>query len=84
MEKHPYLGAAEERIAVVMDTLERRKKRVERIITDNTEERIRIIWDGTRFILVQDQESNPLQTIIILNPREMMDIIQFASNLGGK
>lgn len=59
----------------------------EKIITDNREGIIRIKWDGTRFALVSKRKGNDLgwtTAMIILNPREMMDIVQFASNLGGK
>lgn len=59
----------------------------QKIITDSSEETVRIIWDGTRFIIISVGKGpnigRPI-TIIILNPREMMDIVQFASNLGGK
>ena len=54
----------------------------EKIITDNTNERIRVVWDGERFALIRSRD-NLVKAIIILNPREMMELVQFASRLGG-
>lgn len=60
---------------------------MEKIITDNSVGILRIKWDGTRFILISERKDNDMgipSSIIILNPREMMDIVQFAGKLGGK
>jgi len=58
---------------------------MEKIITDNTEETIRIIWDGTRFILISERKGNDMgwaTATTLLNPKEMLDIIEFAGKLG--
>ena len=58
----------------------------EKIITDEPEESITIRWDGVRFALVQELKTpeDTYKKTLILNPREMMEIVQFASNLGGE
>ena len=56
----------------------------EKVITDNMEEKIIVKWDGNRFALVQQTGGELTNQIkaIILSPREMMEIVQFAGNLG--
>ena len=64
-----------------------RRRRVERIITDNSSEKITVRWDGNRFALISERKNNDLgvpSSIIILNPREMLDLIEFAGKLGGE
>ena len=55
---------------------------LEKIITDNTGEQIRIRWDRIRFTIIRTDKLSsttfPLKKAIILNPREMKDIIEFA------
>lgn len=50
-----------------------------KVITDNTEERIQIGWDGERFIFFQMTKSNPVwkAKIIILNPKEAKEMADF-------
>jgi len=65
---------------------------VEKILTDNPSETITIKWDGERFILVQGKQMESTSgfahitgyTAIILNPREMLELVEFASKQGGK
>jgi len=53
---------------------------VEKVITSNSEQVLTIKWDGERFSLIElDREKSK---VIILNPREMMDIILFGGTLG--
>ena len=56
-----------------------------KILVDNTGELIRVVWDGTRFAITQQYKNicAPSRTII-LNPREMFDLIEFAGKLGDK
>lgn len=52
----------------------------EKVITSNSEQVITIKWDGVRFSLTElDREKSK---VIILNPREMMEIILFGGNCG--
>ena len=57
-----------------------------KILSTGSNEAIRIVWDGERFALIEaSKESGNLEKvkqIIILNPKEMLDLIQFAGNLG--
>ena len=58
---------------------------MERVITDNTGEKITVTWDGERFALVLAKKVNGtklVRAIITLNPKEMLDLITFAGNLG--
>ena len=60
----------------------------ERIITDNNSEKITVKWDGERFAVVSEKgdgwyEAKESNTII-LNPREMLDLIEFAGKCGGE
>lgn len=59
----------------------------EKILTDNTTEKILVRWDGERFGIIH-QYRNPdgtaTTTAIILNPKEMLDLIDFAGKQGGK
>lgn len=55
---------------------------MEKIITDNAVERVTVKWDGERFAITQlICGTPPLLRVVILNPREMMDVIIFAGNL---
>ena len=52
----------------------------EKVITSNSEQVLTIKWDGERFSLIElDREKSK---VIILNPREMMEIIMFGGTLG--
>lgn len=53
----------------------------EKIITNNSAEMIKISWDGERFALIRVDKKEAV-CIIVLNPREMMDIILFGTTLG--
>ena len=56
-----------------------------KVITDNISERLAVKWDGTRFIITQQYKGRdelPVPRIIVFNPKEMLDIVKFASNLG--
>ena len=57
----------------------------EKIITDNSEEIIMLKWDGERFALCSMRTEAGIKrtvAIIVLNPIEMMKVVQFASKLG--
>ena len=59
---------------------------IKKVITDNSSEKITVRWDGTRFALVHHYKNDPpllgdTQTLI-LNPKEMMSLINFAGTLG--
>ena len=53
---------------------------VEKVITSNSEQVLKIIWDGERFALIElDREKSK---VVILNPREMLEVILFGGTLG--
>ena len=58
----------------------------EKVITDNASEKITVKWDGERFALIKTVKwtDEPFTSTFILNPREMLDLIDFAGKLGGK
>lgn len=58
----------------------------EKVITDNAGERIIVKWDGVRFSLVHQLKipDDASRKVIILNPKEMIELIEFSGNLGGK
>jgi hypothetical protein len=57
--------------------------RVERILTDNSHERLKAVWDGERFALVHENKGQqPYSTVsmtIILTPEEMLNFTNFAA-----
>ena len=53
---------------------------MEKIITDTVGEKIIVKWDGTRFSLVSETGESYDTTVVILNPREMGELIQFVMN----
>jgi len=60
---------------------------LEKVITNNASEVISIKWDGERFALTHIRKSLvekelTVKDIIILNPREMLDLVIFAGSLG--
>lgn len=57
---------------------------IEKILTDNAGEKITIRWDGTRFAIVHQTKVAGYTKGIILNPREMLSLIEFAGKLGGE
>ena len=53
----------------------------QKVLTDNSMEKRTIKWDGTRFGLVDlDRMKNHTHTTI-LNPREMLGMIEFGKEL---
>ena len=58
----------------------------QKVITDNNTEQIVIKWDGERFAIVGEykrRDEIPLKRmVLILSPKEMLEIIKFASSLG--
>ena len=60
----------------------------EKVIVDTPEEKVIIRWDGIRFaIVVYDKKKheiplNPVVSVTLFNPREMMEIVKFAGALG--
>ena len=60
---------------------------LEKILTDSSSEKITIKWDGTRFALVEKRKGNDIgvtTSIILLSPKEMMSLVEFAGKLGGE
>ena len=49
-----------------------------KVLTDNASEKITVKWDGTRFAIIQKFKSSSSSRTVILNPREMLDLVQFA------
>lgn len=52
-----------------------------KVLTDNTSETILVRWDGARFVLMTEKMDSPHpipKSVIILNPREMQDQVDFA------
>ena len=60
----------------------------EKILTDTAIETVKVRWDGERFGIVRkrpvgtDKGTVTFTDTIILNPREMLDLIEFAGKLG--
>ena len=57
----------------------------EKIIINNSIERVTVNWDGERYALVQwrmfcGSVVSGSATVIILNPAEMLSLIEFAGN----
>ena len=53
---------------------------VEKVITSNSEQVLKIKWDGTRFALIElDREKSK---VIILNPKEMLEVVLFGGSCG--
>ena len=53
---------------------------IEKIITENSVETLIIRWDGERFALIE--RGGDKSKVIILNPREMLDLVNFACEVG--
>lgn len=54
-------------------------KIITKVLTDNVGELIKVTWDGERFGLTRTRDGS---VTIILSPREMLELINFGSNLG--
>ncbi|KKL80592.1 hypothetical protein LCGC14_2003180 [marine sediment metagenome] len=58
---------------------------MQRIITDNSEERRKIKWDGVRFALVEEHRVYTsclwVGSSKIYSPREMDDIVEFVKEV---
>ena len=52
---------------------------MKKILTDNASDLIIAKWDGIRFALVNRHRSDGAVDVIILNPKEMLDLIEFAN-----
>ena len=58
---------------------------MEKILTDNASEKITVKWDGERFAVASSRKQLGNRfDIVILNPREMLELVEFASKMGGK
>jgi len=58
---------------------------MERILTNNAGEKITVTWDGERFALVHHiKDEQSMAYAIILNPKEMLDLVEFARLLAEK
>ena len=56
---------------------------MEKILVSTPSEVVKVKWDGTRFALVAlDREK--VSAVIVLNPKEMLELVIFVSNLGDK
>ena len=50
-----------------------------KVITDNLAEKIIVRWDDERFSLIQvSRDNKPSTNVVILNPREMRELVEFA------
>lgn len=62
---------------------------MEKILTDNSSEKITVKWDGVAFALVRkrpvgtDKGTVTFTDTIILNPKEMLDLVRFAFKTRG-
>lgn len=56
----------------------------EKILTDNATELIKVRWDRERFALILYDKERMFFKTIILNPREMLDLVEFAGKMGGE
>lgn len=65
---------------------QRRCKVKEKVITDNIGETITVKWTGEVFALIRQPKIKVDEStrIIMLNPREMLELINFAGSCGGK
>ena len=56
-----------------------------KVITNNACETITIKWDGQEFALVHQLKvpDDASTRTIVLNPVEMLELVKFASSLGG-
>lgn len=61
---------------------------MKKILTDNAAERITVDWDGERFAISQLHRGSSEKlhgfSIIILNPREMLDLVEFVGGIDGE
>lgn len=54
-----------------------------KIISEGMLRRTMVKWDGVRFALIEyDKETGDTESIIVLNPAEMLKLINFAGTLG--
>lgn len=57
---------------------------MEKIITDNPSEQLVVRWDGVRFAILtikKDGRVGYAKDCILLNPKEMTDLIKFVMSL---
>lgn len=54
----------------------------EKILTDNAGELIKVRWDRERFAIVQWYKLTGNTHTVILNPKEMLDLVEFAGKMG--
>ncbi len=54
---------------------------MQKIITNNSGEIIKIKWDDARFALIARHHGVISERTIILNPREMDDIVEFVKEV---
>ena len=62
-----------------------KEKVTEKVITDNSSEKLVVRWDGTRFGIVYFEKWNnvALKTFaVILNPNEAMALVKFLASCG--
>ena len=55
-----------------------------KVVTDNSSERITVKWDEVKFAIITERKDGYGITSTVLNPREMLDIVKFAGECGGK
>jgi len=57
----------------------------EKVLTDNQGEKIVVRWDGDRFAVVKRKRvmGEDSYTTIILSVKEMLDLVEFVSKIGG-
>lgn len=57
-------------------------EKTNKILTDSSTEKLEIKWDGTRFGLIHTNKATALVKVIIISPKEMLDLIGFGGTLG--
>jgi len=54
---------------------------MEKILCDNDSELIKVKWDEERFAIIQEKRDGWYEvSTIILNPREMLELVRFVGN----
>ncbi|KKM04732.1 hypothetical protein LCGC14_1761320 [marine sediment metagenome] len=56
---------------------------LEKVITDNTYEKVTARWDGERFALVWESDllGTKRMNVILLNTREMAELVEFVKEI---
>lgn len=55
-----------------------------KVLKDNADEKQTVTWNGESFGITQENKPQKVTKVIILNPREMLELVKFAGNLADK